>query len=53
MICIFGTKVGSGVFVNCALLSTLEHALLELVIEQSITGACLVVLIEKFGVVGN
>lgn len=34
MICIFGTKVGSGVFVICALASTLEHVLLELVTEQ-------------------
>lgn len=53
MICIFGTKVGSGVFVDCALAGSLEHASLELATEQSVAGACLVVLGERLCVVGN
>jgi hypothetical protein len=53
MICIFGTKVGSGVFVDCALVGSLKHASLELVAEQSAAGACLVALGERLCVVGN
>lgn len=53
MICIFGTKVGSGVFVDCALAGSLEHASLELVTAQAVAGACLVALGERLCVVGN
>ena len=53
MICIFGTKVGSGVFADCALAGSPKHASLELAAEQSAAGACLVALGERLCVVGN
>lgn len=53
MICIFGTKVGSGVFVDCALVGSLEHVLLELVTAQAVTGARSIALGERLCVVGN